>query len=282
MPTTTSVDANGFDFVADVTGPADGDLVLLLHGFPQTRYAWRAELEALADAGLRACAFDQRGYSPGARPESVEAYRVDDLVQDVLAVADAFGSERFHLVGHDWGGQVAWVTAALHPDRVTSLAVISRPHPASFVRAVKSGSDQKKRSGHHRRYQAAEVTDELLADDAAKLRSTYTKGGVPVSDAAAYLETLGQWPALDAALNWYRAAGMASLRAGDTPKVSCPTLYVWGTTDRTVSRQAAEGTAECVTGPYRFVEIDDVGHFVTDEAPAAFPPLLLEHLSSAR
>ena len=165
--------AGEWAFTADVSGPPDGDLVLLLHGFPQTRHAWRAEMRSLAGAGFRACAPDQRGYSPGARPVDIDAYRVELLVADVLAIADALGRERFHLVGHDWGGQLAWVTAAMHPDRVRTLSVISRPHPAAFAAAMRSDPEQSGRSGHHRSFLRPEATDELLADDAARLRSIY-------------------------------------------------------------------------------------------------------------
>jgi len=278
MVETRSIAANGLVFTVDVAGPAGGGLVLLLHGFPQTRHAWRAELAALATAGHRACAPDQRGYSAGARPAGVENYRVELLVSDALALADSFAAERFHLVGHDWGGQLAWLVAARHPERVRTLAVLSRPHPAAFARAMKEDASQPQRSGHHRSFQRAEATDELLADGAARLRASLSRQGVPEADVAAYLGTLGERAALDAAVNWYRAAGSSGLVAAEVPAVRVPTLYVWGDADATVGRPAAEGTRKCVDAPYRFVEVKGVGHFVTDQAPAVFPPLLLAHL----
>jgi len=273
-----SIEANGFTFTTDVTGPAGGELVLLLHGFPQTRHTWRAELTALADAGFRACAPDQRGYSSGARPEGVDAYRIEHLVADALAIADALGAERFHLVGHDWGGHLAWVTAALHPERIRSLSVLSRPHPAAFARAMAADAAQSSRSSHHRAFQRAEATDELLADDCARLRAVYAGQGVPQRDADAYLATLADRAALDAAIHWYRAAGSAKLGAADVPAVRVPTLYVWGDADATVGREAAEGSAAFVNAPYRFVALPGLGHFVTDDAPGVYPPMLLDHL----
>lgn len=275
---TQSVAAGEWTFTAEISGPPDGDLVLLLHGFPQTRHAWRAELRTLAAAGFRACAPDQRGYSAGARPTGVDAYRVELLVADVLALADASGQERFHLVGHDWGGHLAWVTAALHPERVRTLSVISRPHPSAFAAAMRSDPEQAGRSGHHRSFLRPEATDELLADDAARLRSIYARSGVPGRAAEAYLATLGDRDALDAAVNWYRAAGRSGLRTPDIPAVTVPTLYVWGDADQTVGRAAAEGTRGFVEGPCEFVAVPGVGHFVTDEAPEVFPPLLDAHL----
>ena len=117
--------AEGMEFRALAAGPADGRLVLLLHGFPETGYTWRRQLEALGRAGYRAVAPDQRGYSPGARPDSVAAYGMSRLVGDVLAIATALGRERFDLVGHDWGGAVAWVVATAAPARVRTLTVLS-------------------------------------------------------------------------------------------------------------------------------------------------------------
>lgn len=275
---TRSIEANGLVFTADVGGPDDGEPVLFLHGFPQTRHTWRAELAAVAAAGSRACAPDQRGYSPGARPTGIESYRVELLVADALAIADALDARRFHLVGHDWGGHLAWLIAALHPDRVRSLSVISRPHPGAFARAMSNDAEQESRSGHHRSFLRPDATAELLADDAARLRAIYRGGGVPAEAAGVYLARLNDHAALDAAINWYRAAGGSALRAGDVPAVAAPTMYVWGTADATVGRAAAEGVADFVTGPYRFVELEGLGHFVTDERPDRFPPLLLDHL----
>lgn len=276
---TTTLDARGFRFTADLGGPEDGELVLFLHGFPQTRYTWRAELTALTRLGYRCCAFDQRGYSPGARPTAIDAYRPEEMVADALAIAAGLGHERFHLVGHDWGGQIAWCTAALNPERVVTLAVISRPHPAAFLRALANDPAQSARSGHHQRFQSPAAADDLLADGAVNLRDLYVRwGGVPPADAEAYLATLGERDALDAAINWYRAARDTAISFAELPAIQVPTLYVWGTGDSTVGRIAAEGTRAGVEGPYEFVELPDVGHFVTDEAPGVFTECLLAHL----
>lgn len=257
-------------FTADVAGPDDGPLVLLLHGFPQTRHTWRDVLPELAAHGLRAVAVDQRGYSPGVRPTDIDAYATDRLVADVLDLADVLGADRFHLVGHDWGGQIAWLTAAHHPARVASLTVLSRPHPAAFARSFGLDPAQSDRSRHHRSM-TPDAAAAWTADGAARLRAILAGAGVGPADVEAYLSVLGDPAALDAAMNWYRAAAQAGagLRAADTPAVTVPTYYVWGTGDQTVGRVAAELTAEHVTGPYRFVEIEGAGHFLTDDAGAA-------------
>ncbi len=277
---TREIQYQGMRFTVDVAGPEDGDVVILLHGHPQSRYTWRHEMKALAAAGYRGYAPDQRGYSPGARPEGIEAYSLTILVADVLALADAVGAQQFHLVGHDFGGGIAWITAARHPERVKSLAVISRPHPQAFREALRKDSDQQMRSGHHGRYQRPEATDEVFANNVARHRNMLRYAGVPEQDADVYLATFDSREAVDAALNWYRAAYRT---AGDgqrpaVPVVVVPTLYVWGANDHSVGRYAAETTRDFVEAPYRFAELPGLGHFVTDEAPEVFPPLLLEHL----
>jgi pimeloyl-ACP methyl ester carboxylesterase len=267
--TTTAITTAAGRFTADVAGPHDGPLVLLLHGFPQTRHTWRDVLPDLAATGRRAVAVDQRGYSPGVRPSGVDDYATARLVADVLDLADALGADRFHLVGHDWGGQVAWLTAAQHPARLSGLTVLSRPHPAAFARSFADDPDQATRSRHHRNM-GPEMTDRWHADDSAVLRSVLAGAGVPDVAVDAYVSVLGERAALDAAMNWYRAAAAGGgLRAADTPTVTVPVCYVWGTADQTVGRRAAELTAEHVSGPYRFVEVEGAGHFLTDDAGAA-------------
>ena len=275
----TVIEANGLRFTADMAGPAEGPAVLLLHGFPQTRHTWRTELTALAAAGYRACAPDQRGYSAGARPDSIDNYRVEMLVADALGIADSLDADRFHIVGHDWGGALAWFIAAHLPERITSLSVISRPHPAAFMAAMRDDPDQPHRSRHHPAFQRPEATDALLVDNAGALRRAMARCAVSEADIDAYLGTLSDRDALDAAVNWYRAMGQSSIQSADTPAISVPTMFVWGNEDATVGRMAAENTAEFVTGPYRFAELPGVNHFVTDEAPGVFTELLLTHLA---
>jgi pimeloyl-ACP methyl ester carboxylesterase len=271
-------------FTAEVAGRTDAPLVLLLHGFPQSRHAWRHQVPALAAAGYRAVAPDQRGYSPGVRPDPaarLAAYGIDRLVADVLELADATGSAArpFHLVGHDWGGQVAWVAAARHPDRLASLTVLSRPHPAAFRRAYEEDSDgQQHRSRHHRAFHDPGTAGLLLEDGARRLRSVLAAQGVHESAVEEYLSVLGNDAALEAALAWYRAAGtLATTEAG---VVTVPTLYVWGDADATVGRPAAERTAQFVAAPFRFEVLPGAGHFVTDEAPEVVTRLLIGHLAT--
>jgi pimeloyl-ACP methyl ester carboxylesterase len=262
-----------------IEGPASGSLVLLLHGFPQSRHTWRHQLPALAAAGFRAIAPDQRGYSPGARPDPavLDNYQYDRLIGDVLDLAAACGcdSGRFHLVGHDWGGQVAWGVADRHPDRLASLTILSRPHPASFLRALQApDSDQKHRSRHHRAFLDPSTAQLLLEEDARRLRQNLRDAGVPEAAAADYVSVLGTTPAMEAALAWYRAQEGLRAKLG---MISVPTLYLWGDADATVGRLAAEGTAEFVSGPFQFRILEGIGHFITDQTIEPVNTALLAH-----
>lgn len=278
----TQIPVDGLIFDAATAGTPGDPLVLLLHGFPQTSHTWRHQLDALAQAGYYAVAPDQRGYSAGARPEAQELYATHLLVADALGMARALGYVRFHLVGHDWGGQLAWLLAARHPEAVASLTVLSRPHPSAFAAAMASDAAQADRSRHHRAFQDPRTADLLLENDAARLRRALTDQGVPEQDVSAYLAVLRDRAALEAALNWYRAAGSGGSALADpgAAAVTAPTLYIWGDADATVGPVAAEATAGHVTGPYRFEVLPGVGHFVTDQAGPTVTELLLDFLAS--
>ena len=276
--TQITVGAHTFDALAD--GPDDAELVLLLHGFPQTSASWREQIDALAAAGPRAVAPDLRGYSPNARPTDVAAYAMPALVGDVMGLADALGAERFHLVGQDWGGAVAWQVAGRHRERLRSLTVLSTPHPEALRRAYRGdlGGDQAERSGYMTFFRQPDSQDRMLENDAAVLRLLFSGSGMPEGREQPYLDALGTPEALGAALNWYRAASTADIE-GLGP-ITIPTLYVWSTGDVALGREAAEATAGCVDGPYRFEVLEGVGHWIAEQVPDRLNELLVDHLSS--
>lgn len=270
-----SVDLGGMTFDAAAAGPVGGRPVLLLHGFPQSSWSWRYVMEPLAAQGFRLVAPDQRGYSPGARPEGVEQYAMPHLVGDVLGLAEALGWERYDLVGHDWGAAVAWQVAARHPDRVRTLTAVSVPHPLAFVAALRSDPDQRRRSQYMKDFQAVGTAEQaLLGSGPGSLADLFA--GLP--DGAPYAELMRQPGALTAALSWYRAQSLADLD-GLGP-VTVPTLYVWSDRDRALGPVAARDTARHVTGPYRFAVLPGVSHWVPEEAPEALVALLAEHLAA--
>jgi pimeloyl-ACP methyl ester carboxylesterase len=264
-----------------VDGSADAPLVLLLHGFAESHHMWRSQLPALAAAGYRAIAPSQRGYSPGARPDATDTknYHFDRLVADAMNVVATCGhaSGRFHLVGHDWGASIAWGVADRYPDRIASLTVLSRPHPNAFNRALQlPDGKQAQRSLHHKAFLEPDAVRLVLADGARYLRERWRNSGVPAAAIEQYISVLGNEPAMEAALAWYRARGAIRAPLG---VISVPVLYVWGDADDTVGRVAAEGTREFVSGPYRFEILPGVGHFAADQDPDRINELVLAHLA---
>ncbi|GAA4474085.1 alpha/beta hydrolase [Rhodococcus olei] len=275
---TAAVAVGEYTFDVEIAGPPDGTPVVLLHGFPETSHCWHPVLPALTAAGYRTIAPNQRGYSPGARPVGVEHYTVDRLVDDVLGLLDTLGIESAHLVGHDWGAAVAWSTAAHHPDRIDTLTAVSVPHPAAFGWALREDADQQARSryiGVFRQGDSAERI--LLADDGRRLREVYA--GVDASLVDAHVGLLTQPGALTAALSWYRAMGRGF---ASTPAVSVPTTYVWSTGDEALGRAGAERCGEFVTGPYRFLELDGVSHWVPEQAPAVLADAIIDRVEGTR
>ena len=272
--------APGLTFDALTAGKPGAPLVLLLHGFAESMHCWRAQVAALAAAGYRAVAPNQRGYSPGARPDTGDTanYHIDRLMDDAMAIVAASGDSdrRFHLVGHDWGGSIAWALADRFPERLASLTILSRPHPNAFNRALQmQDGDQAHRSLHHKAFLEPGAADVVLADDAKWLRERLAAAGVPAAAIEEHLSVLGNKATMEAALAWYRARG--AIRAPLGP-IRVPTLYIWGDADDTVGRIAAEGTADFVAAPYRLEVLPGVGHFAADQVPERVSELLLEHL----
>jgi pimeloyl-ACP methyl ester carboxylesterase len=273
--------APGLTFDVLVGGEAGAPPVLLLHGFAESMHCWRAQVAALGDAGFRAIAPSQRGYSPSARPDTGDAanYHIERLMDDAMAIvaASGYGDCRFHLAGHDWGGSIAWALADRYPARLASLTVLSRPHPNAFNRALQTDSGQAHRSRHHKAFLEPDAADVVLADNAKWLRERLTAAGVPASAIEEHLAVLGNKPAMEAALAWYRARG--AIRSPLGP-IRVPTLYIWGDADDTVGRAAAEGTADFIAAPYRFEVFSGVGHFAAEQAPDRVSELLLQHAAA--
>jgi pimeloyl-ACP methyl ester carboxylesterase len=269
-----------FDAIAagDPGAAAEGRLVLLLHGFPESYEAYRDFLGPLAEAGYYAVAPNQRGYSPGARPTEVEDYSIFELVGDVQAIATELGAERFHLVGHDWGGGIAWAAAAFEPDRLSSLSVLSTPHPDAMLDAFADPtSDQVQRSSYVDLFTDPDFVDGVLADGEESFAAVFgTAGGLPRDHVGRYFEVLSTPEALSAALNYYRATPF-----DDHPRmgaVRVPTLYVFGDQDLAFSTTSAELTANYVDADYRYEVIAGGSHWLPETVADEIVPMVLEHI----
>jgi pimeloyl-ACP methyl ester carboxylesterase len=276
------IEAGGFTFTGRACGPQAGRRVLLLHGFPQTSWAWRDQLWALGHAGYRAVAPDQRGYCDGARPSDQSGYGTECLIGDVIALADSMEMDRFDLVGHDWGGLLAWIVASRHPVRVRSLSVVSTPHPVALQHALLSGDDAQVAQGQATAsFQVANEPERLLlgpAHDGSGLRRLLKETGLHDEDAETYVAALLEPGALTAALNWYRAMDRGTLLGLEPVRV--PTLYVWSSGDSAFGRAAADATGACVQASYTFEVLEGVSHWVPETAPERLSTLLVQHLAA--
>ncbi len=265
---------DGLVFDVTDTGPVDGEVVVLLHGFPQRSSSWAEVTRPLAAQGYRCLAPDQRGYSPRARPSKRSAYRLSELTGDVLALVDAAGADRVHLVGHDWGAAVAWSFAEAHPERLASLTAFSVPHPGAFRRAMLT-SRQVLASSYMYFFQLPGLPERVLH---RRLEQELVASGQLPQAAKRDAEAMSTTEALRGGLAWYRAILATDPRSAAGGKVSAPTLFVWSDGDTAILRKAAEGCGDWVTGPYRFEVLEGVSHWIPDVVPEAAAELVLEQV----
>ncbi len=252
-------------------GPASGAPTILLHGFPEFWYGWRHQIGPLAEAGLRILAPDQRGYGLSDKPSGVQAYHLDRLAADVLALADAYGFGTIRLVGHDWGGIVAWWLASRHPDRIARLAILNAPHPVIVGAYMRHHPGQWLRSSYVGLFQIPGLPERLLtADRCRALRRALTNSSRPGAFAAddldRYVEAWLRPGAMTAMLNWYRA--LVRLPRATPPRVRVPTLILWGRQDTALQPGLAEASlAFCDAGRIRWY--DQASHWLAHEEPAS-------------
>jgi pimeloyl-ACP methyl ester carboxylesterase len=257
--------------VRDRGGDRDAPPVVLLHGFPQDAASWDRVTDGLVTAGRRTLVPTQRGYAATARPSARWSYRVSELVADTVALIDASGAEQVHLVGHDWGGGVAWATAAAVPERLSGLTVLSTPHPGALARSLVT-SRQALRSWYMGFFQLPLLPELALA---RTLHRTLTAGpdGLPSEVADRLTAMMADPGTRSAALNWYRGGPFSLLDRVGPARV--PTTYVWGRDDPFLGRAAAEHTGDHVEAPYRFVELD-AGHWLPELHPDAVVQAVLD------
>lgn len=267
------VEANGLGF--HVVDEGDGPPVLLLHGFPDTSELWRSQIEALGGAGYRVVAPDLRGRGRSDRPAEVGAYGLSSIVGDVVGIMDALELPRAHVVGHDWGAAVAWLTASLAPQRVDHLAVIS----VGFPGAVRPDLEALQK-GWYRLLVLSEHAEALFPQDDWYLLRELLHGG---GDVDAYIATLSEPGALTAGFNWYRANVAVETLLGtgrELPPVPAPTLGVFGTNDLYLAERAMLASESHVTGEWRYERLEGVGHWVPLEAAERLNELLLDFFPS--
>jgi pimeloyl-ACP methyl ester carboxylesterase len=276
------VTANGVTLHVAQAGPEDGPAVILLHGFPESWLCWRRQIGPLAEAGYRVMAPDQRGYGTSAKPPHVVDYSLEILAADVIGLIDSAGREKAALVGHDWGGIVAWWVAMRYPDRVQRLAVLNAPHPVAFRRYLIRHPSQLLKSwytfffqlpflpeAHFRRANWHALT--------RALRTTSRPGAFTEEDLDLYRQAWSEPGAITAMIHWYRAAMRHRPPEPADPKLRVPTLLIWGAQDAFIARGVAEASlALCDDGRLEWFE--EATHWVHHEEPEPVNRRLLDFL----
>lgn len=261
----------------------EGPLVLLLHGFPEFWYSWRHQIPALAAADFHAVAPDLRGYNASAKPEGVHHYRLSILTEDVIGLVQHFGVERAMVVGHDWGGAIAWAVAMRYPSVVDKLIILNAPHPAAFLRELRTPG-QLFKSWYIFFFQLPWLPEMLfrLGDfwlfERALRRDPVHPAAFTDEDVRLYKQALAVRGALTAAINYYRAAFRAGLhKVRRLPRIEVPTLLIWGERDRYLGSRLTESLDEWVSN-VRIERIAEASHWVQVDAPARVNELMREFL----
>lgn len=266
----------------DVTLKVDdigtGSPVMLLHGWPDTADLWRHQVPALVADHYRVLAPDLRGFGASSRPAGTQAYDMAHMVGDVIGVLDHLSIPRVHLVGHDWGAAISWMTAALLPDRVASLTALSVGHPTAFRTA---GWGQREKSWYMLLFQFPGVAERWLSADGFRNLRSWSRH----PDIQAVVDRLADPETLAASLNLYRAI-LAPTWLVQPPlelqPVQAPAMGIWSSGDLALTEEAMTGSAAHVAGPWRYERLDDVGHWMQLEAPEAVNALLLDFLGQHR
>lgn len=258
-------------------GPADGPVVVLLHGFPQLNTSWAKVALLLHEQGFRTLAPNQRGYSPGARPRGRKPYKVSEMVKDTVALIERSGGP-VHLVGHDWGAAVAWAAAIMHPEAVRTLTAVSVPHPGAFMKAMPRG--QLLDSWYMVAFNLPWLPERALTNRRVAERFLRGFGGMRSEVFETYWRDFHDVSSMRGALAWYRALPLANPKLFGV-KAQVPTTYLWSDRDGALSRAAAELCEHYVDAPYRFEILQGASHWLPDERPAELARAILDRARSA-
>lgn len=267
----------------------DGPLVLLLHGLPDFWYTWRRQIPALVDAGFRVVAPDMRGCNVSDKPRDVASYGYSALAGDITGLVTRCGEKRVTLVGHAWGGAVAWYAAARHPQMVERLAILSAPHPTAFARKLVRSPTLLHKSWTMLFSQVPWLSESLLGTQPfagvvrALRRDARRPGALSNEELEHYRHALAQPGAFTAMVNYYRAAfqSRSSDRQYLASRIEAPTLIIWGDQDRILDASLTEGLETWVED-LRVERIPEAGHWVHHDAPERVSRLLVDHLCSRR
>ena len=271
------VSVDELTFTCRVSGMEnDGEAVILLHGFPETSRMYYDLIPVLVSEGFKVVVPDQRGYSPGARPSKISDYSIDKLSQDVIDIADAFQFEKFHLIGHDWGSAVGWVTVAFHSERVISWTALSVPHLDAFFKAMNNNPEQQRKSQYIKFFKKPILPEFYFSIFGYKyLRDIWRKSSK--EEIEKYLEVFKQKGALKSSLNWYRANMKNDDKSiGD---IAAPTLIVYGLKDMAIGEKSVDESEKYLKGDYKIEKLE-TGHWLIQESFEAVSKSIINHLTN--
>ncbi|QQK78212.1 alpha/beta hydrolase [Salicibibacter cibarius] len=256
-----------------VVEQGEGPAVLLLHGFPDSWYLWRRQIPALAEAGYRVIAPDQRGFGESDKPVGKSAYLMPALVNDVLAILDELDVKQTHIAAHDWGAIVGWMLAGMYPKRVERLAALSVGHPTKFT---EFSINQLEKSWYIFLFQFEDVAEKMLKKNDWALYKQWTRHH---EETIKQIKALSRPGALTAGINWYRAnmapETLPSLPL-KAPDVKVPTLGIWSDEDAFVTEEQMKRSAEYVTGPWRYEKVENASHWLQLDQPETVNELLID------
>jgi pimeloyl-ACP methyl ester carboxylesterase len=289
-PATVSVEhqtigTNGVLLHVAVAGDPAATPVILLHGFPEFWYGWRYQIPALAEAGYRVLAPDQRGYNLSDKPAGLDAYRLDALAADVIGLIDSTGRDRVFLIGHDWGAAVAWWTAMRYPDRIEKLVILNVPHPVVMLDMLNKNPRQMLKSWYIGFIQIPRLPEALLGFGGAyglanMMLAASTRGSLNDADIVRYISAWTQPGALTGMLNWYRALTRRRPAMPADPRIRVPTLILWGEQDIALVPELADASA-ALCDDVRLIRFPNASHFVQHDEPAAVNAAILEFLKDS-
>ncbi len=277
----TYIKSNGITLHTAISGPENGPLVILLHGFPEFWYGWRKQIAPLAKAGYRVVVPDQRGYNLSDKPKGIEKYGLDTLRDDVIGLIEAMGEKKASIIGHDWGGVVAWHLAGSRPEYVEKLMIMNSPHPAIFQKGITRAPTQLLRSLYIMFFQIPRIPERTLSDgdfEALKkmFRKTSREGAFTVEDLKKYSTSWARTGAITSMLNWYRALRKGGLAQRKKPLIKAPVLIVWGIEDKFLSLKLAEESKnQCTNADLIYV---DATHWVHHEQAEIVNGFMMEYL----
>ncbi len=280
------IGTNGVKLHVMEAGPADGPMILFLHGFPEFWYAWRKQLPYFADKGYLVVAPDQRGYNLSDKPEGIAAYKIDELAKDIVGLIDAYGRKQIYLVGHDWGASVSWWVALKYPERIRQLVILNVPHPKVMAKHVFTDTEQMKKSWYIFFFQIPGAVDKLAAatnyDWALDLiKTSANPGAFTPSELEEYRKAFQKPGAFTAMVNWYRAMIQTRQEPPKSFDVTMPMIFMWGEEDvAMLTEMADESMPYCKQG--KLIRMPGISHWIQHEQAVKVNGLIEEFFAGAK